>query len=102
MLRVLHREHRLQGRDRDGELVAVGLTRREILQLQAGLHDRPHPALAAVAARPLDDLEEIPAIRGTPRIREASSQYQAGRPSGAKTKIATIMTTSRKLVPQRG
>jgi hypothetical protein len=37
-----------------------------------------------------------------PRIREASSQYQAGRPMGAKTKIATTMTTSRKLVPQRG
>jgi len=32
-------------------------------------------------------------------IRVAISRYQAGRPSGAKTKIATIMTMSRKLVP---
>ena len=44
----------------------------------------------------------LAAISGMPRIREASSQYHAGRPSGAKTKIATTITTSRKLVPQRG
>ena len=35
-------------------------------------------------------------------MREASSQYQAGSPIGAKTKIARTMTISRKLVPQRG
>ena len=45
---------------------------------------------------------EMPAMSGTPRMRVATSQYHAGRPSGAKTKIATIMTTSRKLVPHRG
>ena len=45
---------------------------------------------------------ESPAISGTPRMREATSRYQAGSPSGAKTKMATIITTSRKLVPQRG
>ena len=28
--------------------------------------------------------------------------YHSGSPIGAKTKIATIITTSRKLVPQRG
>ena len=28
-------------------------------------------------------------------------QYQAGRPSGANTKMATIITIRRKLVPQR-
>ena len=39
---------------------------------------------------------------GTPITRVASRMYQAGRPTGAKTKIATIITTSRKLVPQRG
>ena len=46
--------------------------------------------------------KERPAISGTPRIREATSRYQAGSPSGAKTKMATIITISRKLVPQRG
>ena len=45
---------------------------------------------------------ERPAISGTPMIRDATSRYHSGRPSGAKTKIATIMTISRKLVPQRG
>ena len=45
---------------------------------------------------------EMPAISGTPRMRVSTSQYQAGRPIGAKTKIATIITMSRKLVPQRG
>ena len=45
---------------------------------------------------------ESPAISGTPTMREATSQYQAGRPSGANTKMATIITISRKLVPQRG
>ena len=46
--------------------------------------------------------KEMPAISGTPRMRVATSQYQAGSPIGANTKIATIITTSRKLVPQRG
>ena len=35
-------------------------------------------------------------------IRETTSQYQAGSPSGAKMKIASTITISRKLVPQRG
>ena len=35
-------------------------------------------------------------------MRDATSQYQAGRPSGAKTKIASTITIRRKLVPQRG
>ena len=39
---------------------------------------------------------------GTPITRVASRMYQAGSPIGAKTKMATIITTSRKLVPQRG
>ena len=43
-----------------------------------------------------------PATSGTPTIRVASRTYQAGSPIGAKTKMATIITTSRKLVPQRG
>jgi hypothetical protein len=45
---------------------------------------------------------EMPAMSGTPTMRVKTSRYQAGRPIGAKTKIATIITTSRKLVPQRG
>ena len=35
-------------------------------------------------------------------MRVSTSQYQAGSPIGANTKMATIITTSRKLVPQRG
>ena len=35
-------------------------------------------------------------------MRESTSQYQAGSPIGAKTKIASTITISRKLVPQRG
>ena len=45
---------------------------------------------------------ETPATSGTPITRVASRMYQAGSPIGAKTKIATTITTSRKLVPQRG
>ena len=44
----------------------------------------------------------MPATSGTPRMRVVNSQYQAGNPIGANRKIATIITTSRKLVPQRG
>jgi hypothetical protein len=44
----------------------------------------------------------MPAISGMPTIREANSQYQAGVPSGANTTIATTITISMKLVPQRG
>ena len=43
-----------------------------------------------------------PATSGMPTTRETNSQYQSGVPSGANTKIATIITISRKLVPQRG
>ena len=39
---------------------------------------------------------------GTPIRRLASRTYHSGSPIGAKTKMATIITTSRKLVPQRG
>jgi hypothetical protein len=46
--------------------------------------------------------KDTPAITGTPRMRVATSQYHAGSPIGANTKIATIITISRKLVPQRG
>ena len=55
-----------------------------------------------VGAGNLISSKERPAMIGTPRIRVATSQYQAGRPIGANTKIATIITTSRKLVPHRG
>jgi len=43
-----------------------------------------------------------PATIGIPTIRERNSQYHAGVPSGAKTTMATSITMSRKLVPQRG
>src|SRR5437588_1751526 len=43
-----------------------------------------------------------PAISGTPRIRVSIKIHQAGSPIGANRKIAMIITTSRKLVPQRG
>ena len=43
-----------------------------------------------------------PATIGIPTTREMNSQCQSSLPNGAKTKIATIMTMSRKLVPQRG
>ena len=45
---------------------------------------------------------ERPATSGTPMMRVSSRIYHAGSPTGAKTKMATIITTSRKLVPQRG
>ena len=35
-------------------------------------------------------------------MRVAISQYQAGRPKNAKTKIAITITQSRNAVPQRG
>src|SRR3954451_23472264 len=109
LARRLDREHRLHGGDRDGELVEVRLARGELLQHQARPHHRAHPALAAVAAGGLDYLEREPGdergaagSRGRRRRRETGSQYHAGRPIGANRKIATIMTMSRKLVPQRG
>ena len=100
--RVLDVEHGLEGRGGDGELREVGLARGHLLQLHPGPHDDADPAAGAVAAGPLDQLERRPAISGTPRMREATSRYQAGSPSGAKTKMATIITTSRKLVRSAG
>ena len=44
----------------------------------------------------------IPAITGSSRMRVAISQYHAGRPKNAKTKIAITITQSRNAVPQRG
>ena len=35
-------------------------------------------------------------------MRETNSHCQSSLPSGANTKMATIITSSRKLVPQRG
>ena len=43
-----------------------------------------------------------PATSGTARIRVGRGCHHSGVPIGAKTKIATIITMSRKLVPQRG
>ena len=43
-----------------------------------------------------------PATIGMPRMREMKSHCQSSLPSGANTTIATIITSSRKLVPQRG
>ena len=43
-----------------------------------------------------------PAITGTPTIRVITRIHHAGSPIGANTKIAMIITISRKLVPQRG
>ncbi len=43
-----------------------------------------------------------PAITGTPRIRVSTRIHQAGSPIGANTKIAMIITISKKLVPHRG
>ena len=39
---------------------------------------------------------------GMPTIRVSTRIHQACRPAIANTKIETIITTSRKLVPQRG
>ena len=43
-----------------------------------------------------------PATIGMPRMREMNSHGQSSLPSGANTTMATIITSSRKLVPQRG
>ena len=44
----------------------------------------------------------IPAITGRSRIRLMISQYQAGCPTNAKTKMPITITQSKKAVPQRG
>ena len=46
--------------------------------------------------------ESGPATSPMPRILERISHWSAGRPIGAKTNTAMIITISRKLVPQRG
>ena len=61
-----------------------------------------HPALAPVAAGPLDRLEGDAGDERDPEDAGREEEYQAGVPSGAKTKMAMIITMSRKLVPQRG
>ena len=43
-----------------------------------------------------------PAISGSMTMRLAISQYHAGWPKNAKTKIAITITHSRNAVPQRG
>ena len=93
---------RLERGDRHRELVEVGLAGGQALELQAGVHDGLDPAPAAVAPGPLDHLERQ---SGDQRHTEDAGQqqvHQAGSPIGAKTKIAMIITISRKLVPQRG
>ena len=67
-----------------------------------GPHDRLDPAPAAVAARPLDHLEGQPGDQRDAEDPGEDSNHQAGSPIGANTKIAMIITTSRKLVPHRG
>jgi hypothetical protein len=84
----------------DGELRVVGLARGQLLQLHAG-HMMRGPSARAVRRR-LDELERQPAISGTPTIRRRQQHVPGGQADGAKTKMATIITTSRKLVPQRG
>src|SRR3954470_18216684 len=54
---VLDREHGLQRRDRDGELREVGLARGELLELHPGPHEDLRPALVALLAEQLDQLE---------------------------------------------
>ena len=53
-------------------------------------------------ANSLSTSKDRPATSGMPTTREGMRMYQAGVPSGANTTIATIITISRKLVPQRG
>ena len=97
------REHGLHRRDGDGQLLVVGLAGRELLE-----HACPgHISVWTQGLRRLRPAHLMtsklrPAISGTPRMREASRMYHSGRPIGAKTKMATIITISRKLVPQRG
>src|SRR4051794_18232348 len=54
---ALDLEHGVHGGDRDGELREVRLTRRQALELHAGPHEHLGPAVPAVLAEELDDLE---------------------------------------------
>ena len=69
-----------------------------------GPHQDARPALGAVACRTsLITSNARPATSGMPSdARGEQPMYQSGLPSGANTKMATIITISRKLVPQRG
>jgi len=49
--------HRLERRDRHGELIEVGLARGQTLKLEPGPHERPCPRLVALAPEQLEDLE---------------------------------------------
>src|SRR4051812_16310492 len=64
LTRALDGEHRLERGDRHRELLVVGRARRQLLELESGPHDPADPALLAVAARPLDDLERDPGDEG--------------------------------------
>src|SRR5688500_1619518 len=67
VVEVLDGEHGLEGRDRDRELREVGLAGRQPLELDARPHEDLRPALVAVLAEPLDQLEREP---GDERQRE--------------------------------
>src|SRR3954452_13823641 len=54
---ALDLEHGVHGGDRDGELREIGLARGQALQLHARPHQQLRPAMAAVLAEQLDDLE---------------------------------------------
>ena len=71
--RVLDGEHGLHRGDGDGELVEVGLARRQQLQLHARPHDRPDPPVAAVLAGELDHLERD---AGDQRHAEDAREHQ--------------------------
>ncbi len=81
-----------------------GAEHKTISCYEAGLPLTPENAQRLSRLRPksLITSNAMPATSGMPSTREANSQYQAGVPSGANTKMATTMTIKRKLVPQRG
>ena len=74
-------EHGLQGGDRDGELVVVGLARGQLLELQAGPHDACGPSRGGgCGPANLMISKEMPAISGTPRMRVSTQQVPGRQP----------------------
>src|SRR3954451_10062970 len=78
--RRLDGEDRLHGGDGDRELVEVRLTRRELLQHEAGPHDRADPALAPVAPDELDDLERDAGDQGHAEDARQDEPVPRGQP----------------------
>ena len=99
---ALAEEHLLERTDRDLDLIERRLPRGQPLEPEAGREQRHQNRVLLVLAGKADQLVGEPGDHRQQQDRLVISQYHAGWPTNAKTKIPITITQSKKAVPQRG